>query len=398
MRNFTLALFVALPLAAILAAGTAFWPVSAQEAQGDAPVTLPLSGDEVLLPYVIPEAGPFNPEQIEIENNQAIADWFRSAHADAAAEAFRHWDDEEGIRPVCAVCHSGAGFRAFHGLDGSPPGIPEESVDVGGVVDCETCHNQGLSRITEIRMPSGVMHPVQGVEASCMTCHQGRTAGVTVVEAVAGLAEDGPNPDLRFINPHYATAAATWLGGYGGAGYQYEGRDYSGRFFHARPVASCVSCHQPHTLEVATDGCRTCHENGTPEEIRLARQSYDGSGNTTQGIRVDIANNAATLMSFVERYAAEVVGVPIYYDGGRYPYFFADANGDGVADTADGNPVVYASWTPRLLRASYNWKLVTADPGAYAHNPHYALELLYDSIEDLAGALGVEMASLGLLR
>ncbi|MDG4647330.1 cytochrome C [Roseibacterium sp. SDUM158017] len=371
------------------------------EGSGDADSTvadLPFTGEDAVLPFVIPDSGPFNPEQIEIANNAAIADWFRSAHADAAAEAFRHWDADEEIRPVCAVCHSGEGFRSFHGLDGSEPGIPETPVDTGGVVDCATCHNPGLSRITEIRMPSGVMHPVNGVEASCMTCHQGRTAGVTVSEAVAGLPDDRPDAAIRFVNPHYATAAATWLGGYGGAGYHYEGRDYAGRFFHARPIDSCVSCHQPHTLEVQVESCSTCHENGTPAEIRISRHSFDGSGDTSQGIREDIHNNADLLLEMVGRYGAEVAGAPILYDGGRYPYFFADGNADGVADTADGQPVAYSSWTPRMLRAAYNWKLVTADPGAYAHNPHYALQLLHDSVADLAGPLGVDMDDLGILR
>jgi hypothetical protein len=200
------------------------------------------------------------------------------------------------------------------------------------------------------------------------------------------------------MNPHYATAAATWLGGYGGAGYHYDGKDYSGRFFHARPMETCVSCHEPHTLEVATETCGTCHENNNPDEIRIARYSYDGSGNTGQGIRTDISANAVQLMEYIDRYAAEVAGTPMVYNGDRYPYFFTDANGDDVADTADGRGLPYASWTPRMLRAAYNWKLVTADPGAHVHNPHYALELLYDSIEDLSAPLGVDMDALGLLR
>ncbi|MBF9029033.1 cytochrome C [Rhodobacterales bacterium HKCCE3408] len=359
---------------------------------------VPFTGAEAVIPYVIPRSGPFNSEDIEIENNTAIADWFRSAHANAAAEAFRHWDEEGEIRAECSVCHSGAGFRSFHGLDGSEPGIPAEPVDVGGVVDCETCHNPGLSRITEIEMPSGILHPVEGVEAACMTCHQGRTAGADVEAAVAQLPDDTPDPGIRFVNPHYATAAATWLGGYGGAGYQYPGRSYSGRFFHARPIGSCASCHQPHTLEVQVETCATCHEAAEPQAIRISRQSYDGSGDTGQGIAADIRNNADLLLGFVARYGAEIAGTPVLYDGSRYPYFFADANDDGMADTADGRPVAYASWTPRMLRAAYNWKLVAADSGAYAHNPHYALELLYDSIADLAGALGVEMSEVGITR
>ena len=50
------------------------------------------------------------------------------------------------------------------------------------------------------------------------------------------------------------------------------------------------------------------------------------------------------------------------------------------------------------MRAAYNWKLVTADGGAFAHNPYYALELLYDSIADIAGPLGVDVPGLKILR
>ena len=353
---------------------------------------------EVEVPFALPQSGPFTPADIEVKNSQAIDDWFRSAHADAAAEAFRHWDEDEEIRPACATCHSGEGFRAFHGLDGSEPGVVEGPIDTGGVVDCGTCHNAGLAEITAVRFPSGLMHPVQGVEASCMTCHQGRTAGVNVREASAGQDDDATNPELRFINPHYATAAATWLGGYGGAGYLYEERDYSGRFFHARPVSTCNSCHEPHTLEVAFEPCLTCHQADSPQDIRISRQSYDGSGNTSVGIRSDIQANARLLLETVKSYAADVAGAPMVYDGTQYPYFFSDANGDGVIDVSEDKAVAYSAWTPRSLRAAYNWKLVTADPGSYAHNPHYALELLYDSIEDISAPLGIDMEALDLLR
>lgn len=357
-----------------------------------------MSDDPAVIPFALPQSGPFNPSDIKVENSKAIADWFRSAHADAAAEAFRHWDGDEEIRPACAVCHSGEGFRAFHGLDGSEAGKVEGPIETGGVVDCGTCHNEGLAQIKEIRFPSGLIHPVQGVEASCMTCHQGRTAGVNVRDAIAGQDVDTPNPELRFINPHYATAAATWLGGYGGAGYHYDGREYSGRFFHARPVSSCNSCHDPHSLEIAFEPCLTCHQAENPREIRIARQSYDGSGNTRVGIYSDIQQNASRLLDMITAYARQVAGAPIIYDGTQYPYFFADTNDDGVVDQSEGQAVAYAAWTPRSLRAAYNWKLVTSDPGNYAHNPVYTLELLYDSMEDLSGSLGVDMHALGLLR
>ena len=34
------------------------------------------------------------------------------------------------------------------------------------------------------------------------------------------------------------------------------------------------------------------------------------------------------------------------------------------------------------------------DTGAYAHNPHYVIQLLYDSIEDLGQQVSVDMAGM----
>ena len=385
--NFSMSISLAAALAAIFFFG-----------QAASQTTNEVAEDETLIPFALPQSGPFTPAEIEIGNDKAITDWFRSAHANAASEAFSHWDDDGEVSASCATCHSGEGFRDFHGLDGTEAGVVNGTIDVGGVVDCGTCHNAGLAEIAEVTFPSGIVHPVTGVEASCLTCHQGRAAGLTVERATTDMALDEPNSALRFINPHYATAAATWLGGYGRAGFQYEDRTYSGRFFHARPVASCNSCHEPHTLEVAFEPCLTCHEANSPQDIRIARQSYDGSGDTSVGIRSDIMSNAGTLLDMIEGYSRDVVGAPVIYDGTRYPYFFADANGDGVIDVVDGAPVAYASWTPRSLRTAFNWKLVTADPGNYAHNPQYTLELLYDSIDDLSAPLGVDMDDLNLLR
>ncbi|MCV2879585.1 cytochrome C [Sedimentimonas flavescens] len=347
----------------------------------------------------MPKSGPFQPDQIKIENQVAIGNWARSGHSDASAEAFAHWNDTGKIPPACAVCHSGTGFRAFHGLDGASPGVPADPVATGSVVDCATCHNPGLAQVREIRFPSGIMHPVASTaETSCMTCHQGRASGARISDAVASREADQPSAELSFINPHYAVAAATWLGGYAGGGYHYPDRSYSGRFFHARPVATCVSCHEPHNLKVAEQTCLTCHEDGAPENIRLSRQSFDGSGDLTKGIKSDIQANAARLHTLIIDYAAAVAGTPMAYDGHKHPYFFADANGDGRADEMDGKSIAYNAWTPRLLQAAYNWKFVTSDAGAFAHNPYYALELLYDSTEDLAKTLGHDFASWNLAR
>lgn len=383
----TVALCMVLPVAGALLQHTEFAGAQTVETGArEAPV------------FVMPKSGPFAPEQIAIPQSDAIAAWARSGHSDAASISFSHWNEAGVIPPVCAVCHSGAGFRSFHGFDGSAPGLPAAPVPAGGVVDCETCHNPGIASIAEIAMPSGIMHPVSGGEASCMTCHQGRAAGLTVTRAVEAKPDDTPDPKLSFINPHYATAASTALGGYGGMGYQYPGKDYSGRFLHARPVATCASCHDPHSLKVAEETCLTCHTTANAADIRIARVSFDGSGDLRKGIAQDIAAKSRRLMEILEDYAATVAGLPLHYDGSRHPYFFADANGDGVADQADGRPVAYTAWTPRMLKAAYNWKFVASDKGIHVHNPHYALELLHDSMEDLAGPLDIDFGALGLVR
>ena len=43
----------------------------------------------------------------------------------------------------------------------------------------------------------------------------------------------------------------------------------------------------------------------------------------------------------------------------------------------------FTSWTARLLEAAYNYQTSLKDPGAYAHNPKYVIQLLFDSTADL---------------
>ena len=45
----------------------------------------------------------------------------------------------------------------------------------------------------------------------------------------------------------------------------------------------------------------------------------------------------------------------------------------------------FASFTPRLLRATYNYQYVQKDPGVFVHNPKYVFQFLIDSIADLGG-------------
>jgi predicted CXXCH cytochrome family protein len=83
---------------------------------------------------------------------------------------------------------------------------------------------------------------------------------------------------------------------------------------------------------------------------------------------------------------------PVCYQGATYPYFFNDTNNDGLCGAtevtfANG----YKQWTPRLLKASYNYQMATKDPGAFAHNAKYLIQLMHDSINALNEALAVKV-------
>ena len=116
--------------------------------------------------------------------------------------------------------------------------------------------------------------------------------------------------------------------------------------------------------------------------IRIDPTDYDGDGDTTEGIAGEVETMAAALYATMQTYAAETADTPIVYDGGRYPYMFADANANGTVDEGEGS---YSTWTPTLLKAAYNYQYVQKDPGAFAHNGKYVIQFLYDSINDLGG-------------
>ncbi|NIN99734.1 MAG: hypothetical protein GTO49_33155, partial [Anaerolineae bacterium] len=69
--------------------------------------------------------------------------WAESGHADAEAEAFVHWDEDDPAEvPVaCARCHSTPGYVDFIGADGSEAGVVDNPAPIGTTVECEACHN-----------------------------------------------------------------------------------------------------------------------------------------------------------------------------------------------------------------------------------------------------------------
>lgn len=327
-----------------------------------------------------------------------LDEWLSSPHADVTAEAFRHWDadDPAEVPTSCAKCHSTDGMLDYLGADGTDAGVVDNAAAVGGVVSCVACHNDVSAEKDSVVMPSGIEITGLGAEATCMECHQGRQSKASVDESIAEAAvdDDTVSEDLGFLNIHYYAAAATKYGTLAQGGYEYDGLSYDGNFAHVEGFETCIDCHNSHTLEVKTEDCTTCHEDvETVEDIRDIRMEasqvdYDGDGDVEEGIYYELEGLQSTLFAAIQTYASEVAGTAIGYNAAAHPYFFADQNADGeISEDEAISDNGYSSWTPRLLRAAYNYQTSLKDPGAYVHGGKYIIELLYDSIADLNSAL-----------
>jgi hypothetical protein len=132
--------------------------------------------------------------------------------------------------------------------------------------------------------------------------------------------------------------------------------------------------------------CEGCHGGVEPEAIRGAETpDYDGDGDTTEGVKGELDTMAEKLFAGLQAYTVANSLPGIVYDPLAYPYFFEDADGDGVADAGDEGPVSFSQWTPTLLKAAYNYQYYQKDPGAFAHNSVYVGQILYDSLKDVGG-------------
>jgi len=364
-----------------------------------------------------PGAFAHNPKYIIELLHDSIADLggdvTKMAREDAAHFAgntmpFRDWDEAGEVPFGCVKCHTATGLPTFLHNGGSVVVTGTGSTVITGVGNmpvsngfmCSTCHDTSNfpNRLTiaSVTFPSGKTASLGGKDADgkfvaddsniCISCHQGRESTTSMNNALKGKDDNAVDAKISFKNVHYLGAGATLFGSEAAGAYQYADKEYVGQNQH--PVNKCLGCHDAHALEPKLDTCKGCHQTDKVEEIRAPGNTtdYDGDGNVTEGMKGEITTLSDALFAEIQKYAA-ANSQPILYDTASYPYYFLDANNDGKPDTTDKGAVVAynGNWTPKLLRAAYNYQYVQKDPGAFVHNPQYVIQFLIDSIADLGG-------------
>lgn len=342
-----------------------------------------------LTPQPSPEHTPTNqPETQANQANQALnLMWPLGAHSSQDALAFSYWDPHGRVDRECSKCHSSEGLPDFllYGLT-----VPEPTSD--GLF-CTTCHNAPSTftvyDISSVIFPSGAASQDPTAESNlCITCHMGSTSGNEIDVNVAGLEDDIVDDGLEFIDIHGATPGATIYGSDAQGAYQYPGHSYFGLHLHTSDFGSCSDCHDPHQLDVNPTTCESCHSGFDPSQqltsIRFSRIDYDGDGDTNEGVGEEIKSLQDYLYIALQEYASENTGSSIVYSSETAPYFFKDLNENGIAEGDETNLTNrYTGWTPRLLKAAYNFHYAVMDSGGFAHHPKYIIQILYDSLESL---------------
>jgi hypothetical protein len=180
--------------------------------------------------------------------------------------------------------------------------------------------------------------------------------------------------------------------------------------------AQCVFCHlqetNRHTFKPeAGEDCTVCHPGTDVTAYRKGNgvnggspmtTDFDGNPATTK-LPEEVEAFQAALLKAMNDYASRAGKRYFVYDAHENPYWFASVDNDGTKDDIHGssssspNNTVpdgkidsndrYDQFDKFLLFGAHNYQCVSKDPGAWAHNGRYVLQVLYDSIDYLDDGL-----------
>jgi hypothetical protein len=302
---------------------------------------------------------------------------------------------------LCAQCHAAGAAGELN-----PAGLPASYASRGSLASS----SWGVDALTSAAVPGAWAMPTDpdAVLASASTFKPGGAFPATNNTAIIPY-------------PHGLIAASTYFGSAAATYYQYQTATYDG----PNPHGACTDCHGAHTLDVnvTAQTCGRCHFKertqvsvtslqDLAENRQLGFQGVDIDGNgAVAGIDAEIFGPTALscagtcskgglvnkLAVAIQTYANVVAGQSISWTTSFPGHFYIYGSPAGTVTPPDEwTPVypsttvvpqvpanVFTNYTPALVRALYNYQAIYNDPGAWAHNPRYAIEILFDAITDL---------------
>ena len=275
---------------------------------------------------------------------------------------------------VCVSCHSNIETGALR-IDATPAGNP--TTLAGGYF--------ALFSSAGATVPAGkskieVAFPGYKNSSICIPCHAGRTTDkvfIATIDQSKATLKNYTTISTGFYQ-HAFNMGQTFIGK---GAFSFSGTDYvvlNGHDAVANGATDtqgpCVGCHHSsgaetsHSLHVTGySSCQSCHAEGFgATDVEEAKAKFDA------GVKVLTALIKEKFEPLRTNAALPIETERALVRFGRF------GKAAGVAATDATAKSAYGAW--------YNWHILTnADPGAFVHNPSYARQVLFDTIDYLDG-------------
>jgi len=382
---------------------------------------------------------PHNP--LDGKGKQERQDWAESAHGDVNGLAWVHYDFTGPGRGGCSACHTPEGFKRAL-ADGFVATSDLSTTSLGKKpMNCDACHSDYNFRLRELSANTDAttggyiakyggfgatpkataVFSNQGESNLCIPCHAGRENGDSMRAGTGTIAApvsyDFTNKS--FVNPHYLVSAGVWQGTAGFKYYSSSDWYHVNKPFHGVPTAdlklplreeiedgnlsgaeekgSCVACHmgakgdhkwdvweavkfKSYSSTVAYTGCLGCHSS--------TNNGFDRYYPTVATQPSRVASGGFVQQRALDMLKWQLKQLGIFYNGAANPYFFKNETGTAKADqltnwttqvTADTDPIANNRGL-RTMGAAMNYKTLSQDKGAAAHNSYLTRHLIADSL------------------
>ncbi len=286
-------------------------------------------------------------------------------------------------RTACFPCHGGTAYYKYIENPASPGYVNEDATPIS----CATCHdphdanNFGLRIASNITLQNGYTITSGGNGQMCMTCHQARKNGDTVINDTApyyGFSDrfdphHGPQTDMLF----------------GQNAYQFGDASITGLMTHGKVTQdACVTCHMANigtgdspshqwsmidttggTAHDFVKSCVNCHGPITSFDDIQASSDLDGNGQV-EGVQTEIEGMLANLASLLPKDSQDPTAV--------------------VSRMYDS---LLVKDQPNVIKGIYTYYFVEEDKSMGVHNTKYTVAILSKALAGLGWVVPVELVS-----